>query len=148
MGATFLCGTNSTKKPWDADKRSPFVLENTIDFASGTQFPTKPVQNDIIEALAVPADTKVLFTWIDVETAEPGAADCDVGVTGGNADGFQDGVDISAIGKKYALGTNAADTKAGGLVFPTADTIDIKLNSAVTHDVGKFKIKAMCIDLT
>jgi hypothetical protein len=144
MGATFLTATNSTKKPWDADKRAPFILENEIDFSD---FATKPVQNDIVEALAIPADTLVLRAWVEVETGETGAADEDFGVTGDDADGFLDGITIATTGKKDGAGTEAYPS-AGGKVFRTADTIDHLCKSAVTYDAGKYKIKALCIDLS
>ena len=145
---TFSLGTNSTKKPWAAEKQGPFVLVNEIDFTSGTQFPTKPVQNDIVEALAIPADTLVLRVWLEVSVAETGAADCDVGVTGVQVDGFLDGISLTTTGKKATLGTNGGVLTNPGWQCLVADTIDVKVNSAVTHDEGKFKIKALCVDLS
>jgi hypothetical protein len=144
MGTTFSKATNSTKKPWSAEKWAPFVLENEIDFSA---FATKPVQNDIVEVLAIPADTLVLRCWLDVSVLETGAADEDFGDTGVDADGFLDGVTIATTGKKDGAGTEVY-VLAAGKVFRTADTIDHLCKSAVTYDAGKYKIKALCIDVS
>lgn len=142
MGATFTKATNKTAKPHDLEKRAPFVLSNILDFADGTQFPTKPVNTDVVEAVAIPAKTMIQRAWVDVEVGETGGTDVDVGI-GGAADHLLDGINISATGRKSAAGTNGGKT----LILDAADTVDVLLNAAVTYDEGKIKVSVLCIDM-
>lgn len=139
---TFLTATNKTAKPHDLEKRAPYVLSNVINFGDGGQFPAKPVQNDIIQAVAIPAKTMIMRAWADVETANTGASDNDLGI-GGAADHLLDGASFATTGRKSAAGTNGGKT----LILDSANTVNIVLNSSATYSTLKVKVSVLCADM-
>ncbi len=139
---TFLTATNKTAKPHDLEKRAPYVLSNVINFGDGGQFPTKPVQTNVIQAVAIPGRTMIMRAWIDVETANPGAADNDLGIAG-FADHLLDGANFTTTGRKSAAGTNGGRT----LILDSAATVNIVLNSSATYNTLKAKVSVLCVDM-
>lgn len=146
--ATYTPSINQTSKPWGTERRM-YMLENIIDFASNLSIGSGvgAVQNDIIQALAVPANTIVLVAGLKVITAEADATDIDLGVTGGTADGFVDGATFATTGLKVDL-DEGYNTAVMGLFFAEADTLDIKITGNHTVNSAKVKVWALCIDLS
>jgi hypothetical protein len=145
--ATYTPDINQTMRPWGTSNRI-YMLENTIDF-SDTEIGSGAgaVQNDLIEALAIPSNTIVLIAGFKVITAETDATDLDLGVTGGTADGFVDGASFATTGLKIDL-DEAYNTAVMGLFFSSADTIDIKVTGNHTVNSAVVKVFALCIDLS
>jgi hypothetical protein len=138
---TYDLADNQTAKPGFSYGKF-YVLENEVSFAS-----QNGAQNDVIQALNIPADTLVIAVAVEVTTAEGEASTVDVGITGGDTDGFLDGISLATV-------DILTDTDAGylasvqGYHFTAADTIDLLLPSAVTYDTAVLTIRAYCIDLS
>lgn len=97
---------------------------------------------EVWQALSVPAGTMVKNVGIVCKTAEGGTLTVDVGLTGGDVDGFIDGFNgNSANGMtqsmSYESTQNAFDS---GKYFAAADTIDVLFNNAA--DAAKLYVFA------
>ncbi len=129
-----------------------YVISNTIDtseVADGTSY--TGAGGDIIECLTVPADTLVTHLVVEVTTAQTASTDTvtfDVGITGGDVDGFLDGGNAEATG--VTVGAGAHINAECGKYFASEDTIDMLIiNSGSTDatDDMVFKIWAVCVPL-
>ena len=99
--------------------------------------------SDIWEALSIPAGAMVSNVGLAVLTAAGGTLTVDVGITGGAADGFLDGVngnETAGLSYNSLNAATGADTYSGGYYFSSADTIDVLFNNAIS--VGKFLVYA------
>ena len=102
-----------------ANGRTPYLVENTIDFSvSGFQ----PAANDIVQALDIPAESMVINAGLEVLTVSPSGVTLDLG-DGGDVDRFVDGHDSTATG----FAANVINASNIGHVYGSADTIDIKV---------------------
>jgi len=102
---------------------------------------------DIWEALSIPAGSVVTEVGIAILTTESGTATADVGLTGVSADGFLDGVDLTAAAGICYNSLNAAtgaDTYSSGHYFSSADTIDVLFNNAMNE--GKYMVWCRLFD--
>ena len=99
------------------------VKRNILDFSKQT---LDAGEDDIAQAINIPANTTVLSAYIRVITAETANGTCDLGY-GGNVDQWGDGVSLAT-----------ANAIVGGLdapkYFAAADTIDV-LATTDTADV-------------
>lgn len=130
------------------------VLEGMVNFAvinSGAG----AGQNDVVQALNVPANCLVLGVHAVVETADVSTnlADLDIG-DGSDVDGYHDGLDataaVNAYGTPFALAEAAPNTPVGyvgGKFYAAADTIDLKVITAATITTGKVKLSAVVVNL-
>jgi hypothetical protein len=105
-----------------ANGRTPYLVENTIDFSvSGFQ----PAADDIVQALDIPAESIVMNAGLEVLTASPSGVTLDMG-DGDTADIYVDGLDSTSTG----YSTIHADLASVGKIYASADTIDIKVLGA------------------
>ena len=80
------------------------------------------------QALSIPAGYMVKNVGIVCLTAEGGTLTVDIGLTGGDVDGFIDGFDGNVVsGMDQSAGS--AYAFAGGSYFASADTIDVLFNN-------------------
>jgi len=117
--------------------RLPYYVQNTIDWAeAATSKGSALAAADTIGAIAIPADTAVLFAGlqvIDVATGESSDVTLDLGITGVEVDNFVDGFDLDGAA---ALAYAAAPAAYQPIVVATADTLDILIATATTAPTG------------
>ena len=106
--------------------RTPYLVENTINLDT-----FNPAQNDVVQAIDVPAETLVMAAGVEVLVACSASVVLDVGITGSTAgfsdpDAFVDAYD--ATGASYAP-RDVADG-APMLTCKVADTIDVLVAGA------------------
>ena len=103
-----------------ANGRTPYLVENTVDFSA-----FDPAANDIVQMLDIPAESIVMNAGLEVLTASPSSVTLDMG-DGDTVDIYVDGYDSTSTG--YA--TIHSDLASVGKVYGSADTIDIKVLGA------------------
>lgn len=117
---------------------------STINSGSGT------VQNDVIQALYIPAGTFVLGVGHKVTTASSNLDDFDIG-DDATTDGYVDGdTAVTAdTAMNFSFDTDGTMTEAfgNGKFYATANTIDIKQNTNATVVTGVIKLAALAIDV-
>ena len=118
--------------------RTPYLVENTIDIAA-INGDSGAAQNDVLNALDIPAETLIMEAGIEVITALSSSATMDLGITGGDVDRYVDG-DTNATG--YATLTATAR-----VVVATADTLDI-LTAGADSSAGKVRVWAVLCDVS
>ena len=122
-----------------ANGRTPYMVENTIDFSvSGFQ----PAANDIVQAIDVPAETMVLNAGLEVLTASPSGVTLDLG-DAGDVDKYVDGHDSTATG----FAANVVNASNVGHVYGSADTIDITVLGAQDTS-AKVRVFAVMCDIS
>ena len=126
-------------------------IEVTLDFAEitsarATAGATALAAGDSLEVLSIPADTLVMAVGATTITAEGAASTFDIGLTGGDVDGFVDGGDANSTGTTNSNGALLISAN-NGHYFESADTIDmlIGVSGAVT-DTAKIKVWALVVD--
>ena len=127
------------------------LMEVELDFAKitadrATAGATALAAGDSIQVLNIPANTLVMAVGATTTTAEGAASTFDIGLTGGDVDGFVDGGDANAAGTTQSNGALLIANN-NGHYFATADTIDmlIGVSGAVT-DAAKIKVWALVAD--
>jgi hypothetical protein len=123
--------------------RTPYLVENTINLDT-----FNPAQNDVVQAIDVPAETLVMAAGVEVLVACSSSVVLDVGITGSTAgfsdpDAFVDAYD--ATGASYAP-RDVADG-APMLTCKVADTIDV-LVAGAQSTVGKIRVWAVLCDIS
>ena len=101
---------------------------------------------DSLQVLSIPANTLVLAVGATTTTAEGAASTFDLGLTGGDVDGFVDGGDANSAGTTSSNGALLSGDNQSHY-FATADTIDmlIGVSGAVT-DAAVIKVWAVIVD--
>ena len=120
-----------------ANGRTPYLVENTIDFT-----PFDPAANDIVQAIDIPAESIVLNAGLEVLTASPSSVTLDLG-DAGDVDKYVDGYDSTSTGYAAAV-INASNV---GHVYGSADTIDIKVLGAQDTS-AKVRVWAVVCDIS
>ena len=123
--------------------RTPYLVENTVNLDT-----FNPAQNDVVQAIDVPAETLVMAAGVEVLVACSSSVELDVGITGSTAgfsdpDAFVDAYD--ATGASYAP-RDVADG-APMLTCKVADTIDV-LVAGAQSTVGKIRVWAVLCDIS
>ncbi len=118
--------------------RRPYLVENTIDI-SAINGDSGAAQNDVIQALDIPAETLVMEAGIEVLTALSSSVTLDLGITGGDVDIYVDG-DTNATG--YSTLTATARH-----ISASADTLDVLVLSA-DSTAGKIRVWAVMCDIS
>jgi hypothetical protein len=118
--------------------RRPYLVENTIDI-SAINGDSGAAQNDVIQALDIPAETVIMEAGIEVLTALSSSVTVDLGITGGDVDIYVDG-DTNATG--YAALTGTARHVAA-----SADTLDVLVLGAASS-AGKIRVWAVMCDVS
>lgn len=117
-----LIGTNVVK------------AQNVLDFAA------RPVaQNDVVQALKIPAGAYVTRVIVRVDTAEGDTCTVDVG-DGDDPNGFDDAVSLNATAGSVTTSTAGTDAYAEGRGYGSADTIDLTMDHAA--DAAKVTVAA------
>ena len=118
--------------------RRPYLVENTIDI-SAINGDSGAAQNDVIQALDIPAETLVMEAGIEVLTALSSSVTLYLGITGGDVDIYVDG-DTNATG--YSTLTATARH-----ISAAADTLDVLVLSA-DSTAGKIRVWAVMCDIS
>ena len=118
--------------------RTPYLVENTID-VSAVNGDSGAAQNDVLQAMDIPAETVIMEAGIEVLTACSGSVTLDLGITGGDVDIYTDG-DTNATG--YSTLTATARHVAAA-----ADTLDVLVLSAASS-AGKIRVWAIMCDVS
>ena len=126
-------------------------IEVVLDFAEITSArvtagATALAAGDSIEVISLPANTLIMAVGATTQTAEGAASTFDIGLTGGDVDGFVDGGDANTAGTTSSNGA-LLDGDNQSHYLATADTIDmlIGVSGAVT-DAAKIKVWAVVAD--
>jgi hypothetical protein len=118
--------------------RTPYLVENTID-VSAVNSDSGAAQNDVLQAMDIPAETVIMEAGIEVLTACSSSVTLDLGITGGDVDIYTDG-DTNATG--YSTLTATARHVAA-----SADTLDVLVLSAASS-AGKIRVWAIMCDVS
>ena len=118
--------------------RTPYLVENTID-VSAVNGDSGAAQNDVLQAMDIPAETVIMEAGIEVITACSSSVTLDLGITGGDVDIYTDG-DTNATG--YSTLTATARHVAA-----SADTLDVLVLSAASS-AGKIRVWAIMCDVS
>ena len=118
--------------------RTPYLVENTID-VSAVNGDSGAAQNDVLQAMDIPAETVIMEAGIEVITACSSSVTLDLGITGGDVDIYTDG-DTNATG--YSTLTATARHVAAA-----ADTLDVLVLSAASC-AGKIRVWAIMCDVS
>ena len=118
--------------------RTPYLVENTIDI-SAINGDSGAAQNDVLQAMDIPAETVIMEAGIEVITACSSSVTLDLGITGGDVDIYTDG-DTNATG--YSTLTATARHVAAA-----ADTLDVLVLSAASS-AGKIRVWAIMCDVS
>ena len=118
--------------------RPPYLVENTID-VSAVNGDSGAAQNDVLQAMDIPAETVIMEAGIEVITACSSSVTLDLGITGGDVDIYTDG-DTNATG--YSTLTATARHVAAA-----ADTLDVLVLSAASS-AGKIRVWAIMCDVS
>ena len=121
-----------------ANGRTPYLVENTID-VSAVNGDSGAAQNDVLQAMDIPAETVIMEAGIEVITACSSSVTLDLGITGGDVDIYTDG-DTNATG--YSTLTATARHVAAA-----ADTLDVLVLSAASS-AGKIRVWAIMCDVS
>lgn len=148
---TYALATGSGGYP-SRNKSGAFRIEAEVDF-SKVNSGNGTVQNDIIQALSIPANTFVQLVYYKVSTASANLDDLDIG-DGATADGYVDGLDMESTGDGTSWNTTLTEGTPNttveafslGKFYTTADTIDLKQNTNDTVVTGVIKVGALCFD--
>ena len=118
--------------------RTPYLVENTID-VSAVNGDSGAAQNDVLQAMDIPAETVIMEAGIEVITACSSSVTLDLGITGGDVDIYTDG-DTNATGY-------SALTATARHVAAAADTLDVLVLSAASS-AGKIRVWAIMSDVS
>ncbi len=118
--------------------RTPYLVENTIDI-SAINSDSGAAQNDVLQAMDIPAETVIMEAGIEVITACSSSVTLDLGITGGDVDIYTDG-DTNATGY-------SALTATARHVAASADTLDVLVLSAASS-AGKIRVWAIMCDVS
>ena len=118
--------------------RTPYLVENTID-VSAVNGDSGAAQNDVLQAMDIPAETVIMEAGIEVITACSSSVTLDLGITGGDVDIYTDG-DTNATGY-------SALTATARHVAASADTLDVLVLSAASS-AGKIRVWAIMCDVS
>jgi hypothetical protein len=98
-------------------------MQTRIDFdALATATGQALAHSDTYQIFDVRAGDVVVFMGFDIETVATGAADMDIGLTGGDTDGFIDGIEANDASPTVVA---APFGLLSGTRFASADTIDV-----------------------
>jgi len=121
-------------------------LSNVIDFKDENLS-----SGEIISMLNIPANTVIMAVGAYVERAEGGTLTFDVGITGGDTDGFIDGADGNSVAAVYEVLTlqeatpNTVTGLSAGLLVTSASVLAMIINNDA--DYAKIHVHAYCLDL-
>lgn len=146
--STYLRGDTSGYPAFT--KAGVFKIENVIDASTYTG---GWAQNDVIQALQIPAKTLVLAVGYEVTTVFDDMADTDIG-DGSVTDGYIDGASFATASSGFSWVTTfneatpntTADGMSLGKYYSAADTIDIVKKSANATTGGVVRLFALVID--
>lgn len=108
-------------------------VENTLDFSV-----TNVGSGNVVQALKIPANVRVIDCGFEVIVAEGSAASCDLGDSA-DPNGFDDAIDLNA--SAILATTRGTDAYALGRRYTAADTIDLEVHGDLT--VGKVRVWAV-----
>jgi hypothetical protein len=140
--ANLAAATNCPKKEWKwrSDKGGATInfVKQTMNFANIATAASSATQaaSDTFQTIAVKAGDTVLACGFNVATACTASCDLDFGLTGGDVDGFIDGIEgddvtPTIVAAPYGL--------LSGTRFAAADTLDaIALTAAAGSGVVDF----------
>ncbi len=128
--------------------KGPFVRELTVEPAVDGTFNAA----DILQLIAVPAKTLVLYALVEVLVAEGSVCTGDIGDTGVDPNGYLDAVDFDTVAANFMslilaeAAPNTVSAYTHGKYYETADTIDLVLDHDM--DLGKWRIVVVMLDLS
>ena len=120
-----------------ANGRTPYLVENTVDFSS-----FDPAANDIVQMLDIPAESIVMNAGLEVLTVSPSSVTLDMG-DGDTVDIYVDGLDSTSTGYSAIH----QDVLSTGKVYASADTLDIKVLGAQDTS-AKVRVWAVICDIS
>jgi hypothetical protein len=127
----------------------PTLYSNTIDFAEALVAKGSALaSSDVIEAIRFPAGSVIHYAGIQTLVVDDATTlTLDLGITGGDVDGYVDGYDqAAAAAGDYALMIEDPTEREVNL---TADSLDILFATLTgTLTVGKIRVYALITDVT
>lgn len=133
---------------YGAQTKLQYLVEVVIDWADVLAAKGSALaDNDVVEAITVPAGTVILGVGAQVMVATDGTTlTCDVGVTGVDVDEWVDGIDAKATALTYWTPLAVTPDQT---IISTADTIDVLLLTLTgTVTTGKLRVFAWLLDVS
>ena len=128
----------------DSRGRQPYMVEQTIDLTANSIAP-----GDVVQALTVPANTKIITAGIQVTASATQNTGTDATATLGtavDADEYVAAFDIDGAADG-AYAPSAA--VSGDIVITSADTLDITLaGSGASFTAGTLRVYAVMMDVS
>jgi hypothetical protein len=126
----------------------PYTVEAIVDFAQVlAKNGTALAAADVVEALAVPAQSVVLTAGVEIlAPADSTTLTLDVGVTGVDADVWVDGFDAKGAAGTYAQNPAAYQPIVVGNTADTVDVLFATLTGSLT--AGKVRVFAVLLDVS
>ena len=134
--------------PSRAIRNMPYVVENTINFATATTAKGSALAaTDVIEAVQIPAQSTVLAAGYEVISAITGDVTMSVGVTGVLATAY---VNAATLAAATAVGTyGTPSSTAYPIVTASADTVDLLISASTTAlSAGSVRVWAVLVDVS
>ena len=144
---TLSNAVGSGLQPARSIRNMPYVVENTINFATATTAKGSALAlNDVIEALQIPAQTCVLAAGYEVLSAITGDVTMSLVVTGVAAAAY---VSAATLQAATAVGTYGTSASAGyPIVSQSADTLDLLIAASTTAlSAGSVRVFAVLCDV-
>lgn len=132
--------------PSRALRNMPYVVENTINFATATTAKGSALAAaDVIEAVQIPAQSVVLAAGYEVLSAITGDVTMSVGVTGVLATAY---VNAATLAAATAVGTyGTSSSTAYPIATASADTVDLLISASTTAlSAGSVRVWAVLVD--
>jgi hypothetical protein len=138
-------GSGATAVPETANPAA-YKMTRVINLADTRFFTGGAAINEVLEAIAIPAKTKVLGVVMEVLTVAGAACTCDVG-DGTTVGGYLSAFNLNTAANSACSMPTILDAVAtgypGGKYYSAADTVDVKILAA--NAAAKFKISVLCV---
>lgn len=143
---TLSNAVGSGLQPARSIRNMPYVVENTINFATATTAKGSALAAaDVIEALQIPAQSIVLAAGYEVLSAITGDVTMSVGVTGVLATAYVNAATLAAATSVGTYGTSSST--AYPIATGVADTVDLLISASTTAlSAGSVRVFAVIVD--
>ena len=124
--------------------RQPYMIEQTIDLTANSIAP-----GDVVQALTIPANTKIMTAGLQVTTSATMNASTDATAILGTA--VDDNEYVAAFDIDGAADGAYAPSAAvaGDIVITSADTLDVTLaGSGASFTAGELRVYAVLMDVS
>jgi len=142
MATQDLTGSGSVPGAGYDGLNRAYIAENTVSLVGESI-----AANDAVKCLEIEAGTWVTCVSVEVDTAVGSTCTATVGDGNGTAS-WDASTNLNATAGTITQTHGTADAygAAGGVMYSTADTIDLSFQNAATS--GEFTVRAICYKIT